>query len=222
MEYSNMSSLAVSAKTSKSAMDEVVLKNMPLGFRILVRWLPQLAHNPRKQDSWRGAIAIGIMDAVRTYQPEKGAWSTHCSSHLKHRIMEQWISEFGPVHKRQRAEVHWNIEYVWLDEAVCFMEDSTLDWTPEELHCSSKVEDEIDAHRATEALNDAIDCLDARTAFVVEEARHGRMLLDIGESLGLSRERTRQIFDRGVKQICRSVGVRYNGETMSKSAISRA
>jgi RNA polymerase sigma factor (sigma-70 family) len=133
-------------------------------------------------DAMRGEGLLALCRAAGRYDRRKGRFSTWAYKCIRNAIVLQFRPSLKKIPKRTRE---------------ASVNENGFDYAP---RFESAGPPDADARAAWKLL----DRLPARTAYVVAARMEGRTLQEIGDGLGLSRERICQIYHKGIRQCQRA------------------
>ena len=178
----------------RQARDAIVIENMPLARSMLAR----LVRDPKRRVDYETDAAIGLLRAVDLYDPARAAFSTyacrwiaHCVVRARQRDRRAVSVPYQAPRDETRAALARKARRpvcidVPLGEGALTLAD-VLDGgapLPDEL---------VESAQRTREVEALLRPLDQRSRAVLRRRARGETLRSIGDSLGLSRERIRQI-----------------------------
>lgn len=157
-------------------------------------------HNDSTDDLVQAAC-IGLMRAIRAHDPERGKLSTCAQWWMRQAVDRErasWKMIAVPYYLRYTR--HKQRTHTDAAETVLAASVVPIDFT----FPAARVDDpetSAEAHDQVEALRRAIDALPPRSRFVVNARLDGRRLEDIGEVVGVTKERVRQLYEQAVREL---------------------
>ena len=147
------------------------------------------------------AAYLGLMKAIRAHDPVRGKLSTCAQWYMRQAVDRErasWKMITVPYYLRYTR--HKQRTHTDAAEAALGASIVSIDFT----FPAARVEDPespVESHEQIEALRRAIDCLSPRSRFVVNARLDGRLLGDIGEIIGVTKERVRQMYEKAVRDL---------------------
>lgn len=202
--------LARSGRTD--AADELLRANEPL-IGVLVTRYTSLDSRSSWWDDLMQEARLGVMDAIMKYDPKRGKFFTYAQYWVRKKV-QKFLALTGPVKVPQnafwRAKKEKNVDEegsVVLKRARAAAKNSCrirkfID-IEEDLDHTRSIEDREFMEFVVEVVSQHRD---PRVCYIVEEfygttGREARTLQSIGDDLGITKERVRQIRDKGLDMV---------------------
>lgn len=172
----------------------MVSDNLPLVWVIANPWLRRHpAMNRKYREEVVQEATFGLIRAVRYFKPDMGVKFSTYACRAIYRQIQRWCKWLFAERRTPKTSV-FSIDTGW-DERGGWLAQQIRDFDREEM-------DERESHYDTgkEAVR-AMDALDPRTAAIIQDRSEGRTLQEIGDIMGVTKERIRQIEGRGLRRL---------------------
>jgi len=143
---------------------------------------------------------LGLIDAVDRFDPNRGTRLTTYAYHYIRRDCLRWMKSDRLIHIPFYEQDKNNYGDIPSKFVPCSLEKAR----PDDM-MFAYTEHEIAEHNdEMELFKDCLEVLDERTQWIIMERfkTKGRTLKDIGKELGITRERVRQIQQKGLDDLC--------------------
>ncbi len=142
------------------------------------------------------AAMLGLHRAAQTFDPDRASWSTYgmtwARSSVRRYIYQHRRTVSYPVYRQERSNAETPPRELSLDAPVGGEADGRS-WHERHAANATCPEEAAAANERNERLEAALAELPERQARIIRGRLRGLRLVDLGEELGVSRERIRQL-----------------------------
>lgn len=204
---------------AKKASDLMIEKHMDYVYSFLWKKFP--TYMRVYKDEMFQACIVGMLDAIRTYNPDKGAFTTYSTPYIKHEAFEQ-VCFIGKEKSRHYAIMHQKIrnarytlemngETVTL-EKICKMTGLSRNVAEREMKVSEippamSIDECVEPYTELQLSDDMVaysilsSLSDKERKIVVMKVLDEMTYKEIADKLGMSSVHVKQVYDKCIKKL---------------------
>lgn len=177
------------------ARNRLILDNYGLMKQVITRTIKARIKPSGLYDQFIAVTTLGMIDAIRLYRLGSGfRFATYAYKVMQRRVIQarnRWLYErnqYTPAARKLTADPQWGL----VGEAATDDDQG----------------DALEAFEGYERLMKYINTLDDRTQAIIAGRMEGKTLEEIGDVVGVSRERVRQILDIAAGRCSATLGLK--------------